>query len=49
MNKCVLSLLTGCIIGVAVAYNYEDELEDTVHRACRCRRKMMRKVHQYSK
>lgn len=49
MNKCVVSLLTGCVIGMVVAYHYEDELEDTVHHACRCQRKMMRKVHQLSK
>lgn len=49
MKKCVFSLLTGCLIGMAVAYNYEDELDDTVHQACRCQRKVMRKVHQLSK
>jgi len=49
MKKCLVSFLTGCAVGMAVAYNYEDELDDTVHQACRCRRKMMRKMHQMTK
>lgn len=49
MSKCTLSLLAGLIIGMSIAYNYEDELDDTVHQMCRCKRKMMRKVQQLSK
>lgn len=49
MSKWSLSLLAGLIIGMSIAYNYEDELDDTVHQMCRCKRKMMRKVQQLSK
>ena len=49
MNRVILSFLTGCMMGVAVAYHYDDELQDTMHHAIRCQKKMMRRVHQYTK
>lgn len=49
MKKCLISFMTGCAVGMVLAYNFEDELDDTVHQACRYKKKMMRKMHQMSK
>ncbi len=45
MKKTLLGFAAGAIVGMAVAIQNEDELEDAYHKACRCKRKIMRKVH----
>lgn len=45
MKKLLFGLIVGMAAGAVIAYQNEDEIEDAYHSACRCKKKVMRKLH----
>ena len=46
MKKWFCFFAAGMAIGVWIAFNNEEGLEDAYYKACRCKKKMIRKLHQ---
>ncbi len=49
MKKCCVSFLLGCVVGLAVAVVYEDEVYDGIHCVNKTQRKMMRQMRYLNK
>ena len=47
MKQCLLGIMTGLVFGMALAHNYEDELDDVYYKANRTKKKVMRKIHEF--
>ncbi|MBR5290338.1 MAG: hypothetical protein IKU28_05025 [Erysipelotrichaceae bacterium] len=47
MKQCLLGIMTGMVFGMVLAHQYEDELDDVCYKACRTRKKVMRKMQEF--
>ena len=47
LKQCFLGIMTGMIFFMVLAHQYEDELDDVCYKACRTRKKVMRKMQEF--
>ena len=46
MKKWLFGFMAGMAAGMVVAFANEDELDDAYYKACNCKKKLIRKMHQ---
>ena len=46
MKKWLFGFMAGMAAGMVVAFANEDELYDAYYKACKCKKKLIRKMHQ---
>ena len=46
MKKWLFGFMAGMAAGMVVAFANEDELDDAYYKACKCKKKLIRKMHQ---